>query len=161
MNFVIHAAGSLGNRADLGKRPYRLKCRFQVPAGSGPGLLERAKYAAAEQFVADMAVRGYVYIGGSSRLPADQRGFRMAFKGAHVEVMTSIPKPKRLPSAREMQAAVMQGATFREDEKERSTVKNVPHSSQSEFWDYELSAVFLHDTMLFDVPDSHEELRPR
>lgn len=156
--FIIHATGSRGNMPDLGKRPQRLHCRFTVPAYSGERMLTQAKYAAAEQFVADMAVRGWEYIGESSRLPADQRGFKLTFKGAHIEIMNPV-KPKRTPSSREMQAAVMQGATFRADE--RATVMTVPHFSQVELWDYDLSGIFLHDTILFEVPDAHEEIRPR
>ena len=156
--FIIHATGSRGNMPDLGKKAYRLKCRFQVPAGSGRAYLERAKYAAAEQFVADMAKRGYEHIGESHRLPVAERGWRMKFKGAHIEVMTSLPKPKRLPSAREMQAAVMQGARFLADD--RPTTMTVPHFTQCEYHDYELSTIFLRDTILFEVPDLHEEKRP-
>ena len=156
-NFIVRATGALGTMPDLGKRPYRLKCRFQIPAGAGPRVLEKAKHVAAEQFIADMQVRGFSYIGESSRLPAGQRGFRMAFKGAHVEIATSVSRPRVL-SAREMLPAVMQGAAFRNED--RSPVQDVPHFTQCEYHDYELSAVFLHDTILTEVPDAHEERRP-
>ena len=159
-NFIIHAAGSLGNRPDLGKKPYRLKCRFQIPAYSGERLLERAKYAAAEAFIADMAVKGWQYIGESSRLAPDARGFRMTFMGAHVEIMSSVKRPKRPPSSAKMQAAVMQGATFRAPDDEGASVRTVPHFAEAEFWDYELAGVFLRDTLLMEVPDLHEERRP-
>lgn len=157
-NFIIHAAGSLGNRPDLGKRPYRLKCRFQVPAGSGAAFLERAKYLAADAFIEDMARLGYEWIGESHRLPPTERGFRMVFKGAHIEIMQPI-KRKRALSSREMQAAVMQGATFRTTDDPK--VQTVPHHSQAEFHDWELSTIFLHDTILVETPDAHEEIRPR
>ena len=156
--FIIHAAGSLGNMPDLGKRPYRLKCRFQVPAGSGPRFLEKAKYAAAEQFIADMKVKGWDYIGESARLPASERGFRMTFKGAHIEVR-GLSKPRRLPDAREMQGAVMQGARFLPDA--RSDVVNVPHYTETEYVDFQLEGIFLHDTILTEVPDINEERRPK
>ena len=156
--FIIHAAGSLGNRPDLGKRPYMLHCRFQIEAYPTPGMLDRAKYAAAEQFIADMKVKGWDYIGESSRLPAEVRGFKMTFKGAHIETMT-LHRPKRAPSSREMLPHVMQGAKFRADE--RPTVMTVPEINATEFWDYDLRGVFLHDTILAEVPDLHEEFRPR
>ena len=159
MDFIIHAAGSLGNRPDLGKKPYRLKCRFDVGAYPSERVLEQAKYAAMEQWIADMAVRGFEYIGASSRLPDQERGVRMAFKGAHLEIR-GIPKPKRPPSSREMQAAVMQGARFRAED-DFSSVRTVPHYTETERWDYELSAVFLSDTILAEIPDLHEEKRPR
>jgi len=156
-NFIIHATGALGTMPDLGKRPYRLKCRFRVPAGSGPDFLEKAKYAAAEQFIADMKVKGWEYIGGSSRLPPEARGFRLTFKGAHVEVR-GLSKPKRLPSSREMLPAIMQGARFLPDE--RSDVVTVPHYTETEYLDWELAGVFLRNTLLMEVPDAHEERRP-
>ena len=157
--FIIHAAGSLGNRPDLGKRPYRLKCRFDIGAHPSARHLELAKYEAMDQWVADMAVRGYDYIGDSSRLPKSERGVRMTFKGAHIEIR-GIPKPKRPPSSREMEYAVRQGAKFRAED-DLSSVWTVPHYTETELWDYELSAVFLSNIILMEVPDLHEEKRPR
>lgn len=157
-NFIIHATGSLGNMPDLGKKPYRLKCRFEIGAGHSERQLEKAKYLAAEQFVADMAVKGFEYIGESSRLPPSERGFRMTFKGAHIKV-TGARKPPRVPSAREMLPEIMQGNRFRAQED--PAVMMVPHWTESEYLDYELSAVFIHETILFEVPDAHEERRNR
>ena len=154
--FIIHASGSRGNTPDPGKKAYRLHARFPVPAHSGPRVLEKAKYQAADQFVVDMAKRGYQWIGESSRLPVDQRGWRLTFKGAHIAAMNLTKRPRTL-SSREMLPQIMQGAKFRAEEEPR--VYNVPHHNECEFWDYDLSTIFVRDTILGDVPDLHAERR--
>ena len=52
---------------------------------------------------------------------------------------------------------VMQGAKFRAEDV--GGVMLVPDISATEFWDYDISAVFLHETILTEVPDRHEEAR--
>lgn len=149
MNFIVHASGSLGNRPDAGKRAYRLHCRFEVGAHPSERQLEKAMHYWMDRFVEDMAKRGYQYL---SKYPIEA-----TFKGAYVAPV-ALPKPKRLPSAREMQRDVMQGAKFRAEPV--TGMQTVPHYLQAAIWQYDLSAVFLHDTILMDVPDLHEEKRP-
>ena len=156
-NFIVHASGSRGNMPDLGKKAYRLHCRFRIGAYPSPRLLDLAKYEAAEQFVVDMAKKGYQHIGESSRLPPEQRGWRMAFKGAHIAPMNLVKHPRAL-SAREMLPRVMQGERFRV--RDDPPVMLVPHFSEAEYWDYDLSTIFIHDTILMDWPDRHEERIP-
>ena len=155
-NFIIHAAGSLGNRPDMRKRAYRLHCRFQIEAYPAPGSLERARRATAEVFIEDMMKRGYDYVGESSRLPPSERGFRMEFKGSHIAV-TNPQKPKRVLSAKEMLPQVMQGNKFRATD--RPAVMDVPDIDATEYWDFDLSCIFMHDTILSEIPDRHEETR--
>ena len=157
--FIIHAAGSLGNRPDLGKKPYLLHCRFEIGAYPSERALDQAKYAAAETFVADMKVKGWDYIGESSRLPPEARGFKMEFKGAHI-VITNPRRPQRTLSARQMMPELMQGNKFRLREDELPFVMNVPEPDATELWDYDLAGVFLHDAILTEYPDLHEEKRP-
>lgn len=151
--FIIHAAGSLGNRPDLGKTPYRLKCRFRVGAYPSERVLTEAKFRSFDLFVDAMAKQGFDYIGESSRLPEDERGVRMVFKGAHVAIM-NMHRPKRRLTSKEMLPQVMQGARFLPEEETHAAA--VPHYTEVEFWDFELSAIFLRDTMLMEyvVPNS-------
>lgn len=146
-NFIIHASGSLGGMPDLGKKAYRLHCRFTVGAYPSYRVLEKAKYRAAELFVRDMAKQGFQYV--------DRHGMTMVFRGASVQVM-NLGKPKRPPSSRQMLPHVMQGAKFRSEWE--PPIQNALLPSETESWDYELSAVFVHDTILMDVPGRHEEL---
>lgn len=156
-NFIIHAAGSRGNMPDPGKKAYRMHCRFTIGAYPGARMLEKAKYAAAEEFVAHMAKKGYQWIGESSRLPVEQRGWRMEFKGAHIAPM-NLPRHPRTLSAREMLPQVMAGNKFRV--KDDPPVMLVPHFSAAELWDYDISTIFVRDTILMDWPDRHEERIP-
>jgi hypothetical protein len=55
-----------------------------------------------------------------------------------------------------MQSHVMQGAKYRATDDH--SVMLVPHHNEAELWDYDLSAVFLHDTLQGDVPYRHEEI---
>lgn len=148
-NFIIHASGSLGGVPDLGKRPYRLHCRFRVGAKPSQRWLEKATETALEQFVTDMALQGREFIA--------KQGVKVTFKGAHIAPM-GLDRPKRPPSSQRMLPEVMQGAKFRSSGEPR--VMTVPHFSQSEYWDYDLSCVFLCDTIVGDVPYPHEEKRP-
>lgn len=148
MDFIIHAAGSLGNRADLGKHPYRLHCRFRVGADASKRDVEQAANIAADTFIADMAVQGWQHL--------SQYGFRLTFKGSSVVPM-NLGRPKRPPSSREMLPQVMQGATFRSTGE--PAVMNVLPPSMVEFVDFDLSGVFLHNTILSEIPDLHEERR--
>ena len=49
---------------------------------------------------------------------------------------------------------ILQGAKFRDEG--GSMAINVPILSESENWEYELSGVFVHKTMLVEQPDKGE-----
>lgn len=147
--FIIHAAGSLGNRPDLGKKAYRLHARFEIGAHPSGRQLEKAMHYWMDRFIEDMAKRGYEYV---SKYPIEA-----TFKGAYIAPV-ALPKPPRVLSAREMLPQIRQGAKFRAEEV--PGVQTVPHFNQTAVWSYDLSAVFIHDAILMDVPDLHEEKRP-
>ena len=142
MDFSIRAAGSLRNPADLGKKAYRLRCRFRVGAFPGPRILEKAKYIAAEQFVHDMHTQGWEYV--------DRFGFAMTGPYPAVDAITV--HQVRQPSAREMLAGgAAQGNRFR---KQGGTVaQNVLPLAENENWEYELAGVFVHNVIVAEVPD--------
>ena len=141
-------------RPDLGNKPYRLRMRFRVPAGPDhPWLkdlwrqtLDRAKYAAGEQFVADMAKRGWEYI--------EQYGLRMTGPYVAIDPMPRQKPPRRL-SAREMLPGVMRGERFLPEP--FVGPRNLPALAHSDSWEYELVGVFLHKTIVFEYPYPHEE----
>ena len=149
MDFIIHAAGSLGNQADLGKKPYRLHCLVRVHERPSRDALTRAANQAAEVFIRDMAVQGWQH--------QPQYGFKLAFKGASVpyrDIDIGNKRPKRPPSAKEMLPGVAQGARFRSEDTPLAMA--YPTLEESEYWDYDLSGVFLHTTILVEYPDAHE-----
>lgn len=133
-------------RPDLGKKAYRLRCRFRVGAYPGARFLEKAKYAAGEQFIRDMQVRGWEYV--------DRYGFRMTGPYAPVEPTTiHVIRP---PSSRNMLTAVAQGARFLPTD-QGSQAQAMPVLHESENWEFELAGVFVHKTILTERPDPHEE----
>lgn len=146
--FIIHAAGSLGNQSDLGKRPYRLRCEVVVPGGLRGDRLKRAVERCLDDFVRDMHVRGFDWVSGYGWK-------REGMPQPYVAPMT-IRKPRRL-AAREMLPSVAQGARFLANDE--TVAQTVPALEASERWRYVVSGVFTHDTILTDVPDRHEELR--
>lgn len=137
-------------RPDRGKKPYRLKCRFIIGAFPSERALEKAKYIAAEQFVRDMEKQGWRH--------EPQHGFRMTGPYPATEIV-NLPKRSQqerwhLPS-RDILAAVQAG--YRLPRPDTSYVKTVPHITQTDAWEFELAAVFLHETILTESPDPHEE----
>ena len=135
-------------RPDLGKRAYRLRCQFHIGQRPRRDFLERAKYAAAEKFIADMHRQGWEYV--------ERYGFRMIGPFPTLRPI-AIPKRVRVPSAREMLEGVKQGNPYRAAPS--YGVQNVPLVAESEEWTYELAGVFVHKTILMDYPDQHEEIR--
>lgn len=138
-------------RPDLGKRAYRLRCRFTVNAFPDTAMLERAKVQAAEMFVRDMAKQGWEYL--------DKHGFKMT--GPFIP-MKIVALPKRHQQARwhtsshELLAQARAG--FRSPAlSEPNYVTAVPALSETESWDFELAGVFVHKTILTESPDPHEE----
>lgn len=135
-------------RPDLGKKAYRLRCKFRIGRHPRPAFLENAKFAAADRFIEDMAKRGFEYV--------DRYGFTMTGPRAAIDVI-AIPHRVRVPSAREMMAAVRQGARFLAQDD--YGVQSVPLVTESAEWEYELAAVFVHKTILMEYADLHEEIR--
>ena len=145
MEFIIHASGALGNKRDLGKRPYRMKCRFTIEARPARERLKRGALQAHDLFVRDMAKQGWEY------LPSE----RPRLKGPFTPVVPMTVRIRRPPTSREMLRAVAQGATFRAGPEDLA--QTVTPLSQNESWEYELSLVFVRATIRFEVPDRHEE----
>jgi len=138
-------------RPDLGRRAYRLRCRFTVNAFPDKDMLEKAKFKAAEMFVRDMAKQGWAYL--------DKHGFKMT--GPFVP-MNIVSLPKRHQQARwhtpsrEMLAAVRDGYRGR-DVPDQGYVTTVAPIQGADAWDFELAGVFVHKTILTESPDPHEE----
>ena len=144
-------------RASRDKKPYRLKCRLKIEPCPSPvrdydghlrwrSRLEREKVQTAERFVSDLKAQGW------GHLPSSEIRMRGPFPMV-------VPKPihvVRALSAKEMLPHVAQGARFLD----RGTdgVSLVPNIDASEWWEFEISAVFLREEILTEVPDSHEEV---
>lgn len=134
-------------RKDLGKRAYRLKCRFKIEPCPGQSRLDREKVTVAERFVADMHKQGW----------ENQPGYGFRMRGPFPMVVPTVVRvPSRL-SSREMFPHVMQGARF--PDTGHDSVSLVPTLEFSEWWEYEISGVFVRETILMERPDPHEEIR--
>ena len=142
-------------RPDLGKRAYRLKCRFAMPAYPLPTWVENEKYKTAERFVSDMAKQGWEYDPG--RLAPSERGFKLTgpYPKTPILVLPSSVERQRIDAHRDL-AKVRAGDRMRD--KGSDYVSTVPMIEESEYWEYEISAVFIRNTILVETPDSHEEL---
>ena len=135
-------------RPDLGKKAYRLRCRFSTPAYPKAAWLEEAKYTAAEQFVKDLAKQGFQYL--------DRHGFQMTGPFPKLNISSTLPRHSWQYSAREALARMQAGLPVG-DRHGRSHVSAVSPLDASEEWDYELAGVFIHNTILTEMPDAHEE----
>ena len=132
-------------RPDLGKRPLRLKCRFKIEPAPSPRQLEVAKNHCADLFVQEMAKQGFAYM--------SQFHFRIT--GPYVFMEPSLlPRPIRM-RAKDMLPHVAQGARFLDEG--ATGAQEMPTIQYTEYWEYELSAVFLHDTILGEYALPHEE----
>mgnify|MGYP001570440128 CR=1 FL=1 len=132
---------------DLGKRPYRFKCRFIIEAYPTKDRLKQGALKAHDLFVRDMAKMDPPWEYLSSEPPR--------LKGPFTPVVPMTLRVRRPPSSREMLPAVWQGAKFRAGEETLAQI--VTPLSQNESWEYELSLVFVRETIRFEVPDQHEE----
>lgn len=132
-------------RPDLGKRPYRLRCRFTTHPNPSRDFLDREKVKVAERFIADMAAQGWDFLG--------QYGVRLTGPFVPVQPVT-IRRPRTL-RARDMLDGVAQGARFLAGGPETRAQQVAPFG-ETEYWEYELAAVFLHGTILTERPDAHE-----
>lgn len=139
-------------RPDLGKKAYRLRCRFCIGAFPSEGSLEKAKRVAAEAFVTDMAKQGWSYL--------DHYGFKMTGPYPAIEV---VQLPKRSQQERwhlrsaDMMSAVTMGTRIGRIAQDGGYAKPVPLLAESDRWEFELAAVFAHETILTEYPDEHEE----
>ncbi len=141
-------------RPDLGKRGYRLKCRFTVEAYTRPEAVNKLKFKVAELWVQDMYKQGFDY--DPNVLPMDERGFKLV--GPFVSTpITGLPKTSdiRPMSGREALRRVLTGDPLRDTGK--NFVANLPAIHETDKWEYEISAVFVHTTLMAEIPDSHEE----
>jgi hypothetical protein len=141
-------------RPDLGKRGYRLRCRFSVGAFLDEWSLEKAKRVAAEAFVTDMAKQGWCYL--------DRYGFKMTGPYPAIEVV-QLPKRSQqerwhLPSA-DIMPAVMAGARIGRIAQDGGYARSVAPLTETDRWEFELAGVFVHQTILTEYPDKHEEIQ--
>ena len=146
--FIIHASGSRRNPPDLGKRAYRLRCQITVGNGVHGAELRQAVRGCLEHFVKGMHLEGFEWL---SRYGWRPEGMPVP----HIE-----PREIRIPprlTAKQMLPAVKQGARFLA--KDETIAWAVPSLEESIRWDYIVSGVFVHDTLVIDVPYPHEEER--
>ena len=131
-------------RRDLGKRAYRLRCRFSVGAFPKEDWLRKAKVAAAEKFIEDMTKQDWRYV--------EPHGIRMTGPFAAMQAM-SLPRRHQQEqwhwNART--PFIPQGLS------KDVPVVTVPSLGETDKWEYELAAVFTHDTILTERPDPDEE----
>ena len=138
-------------RPDLGKRAYRMKCRFLIGAFPSERMLEKAKYEAADLFVRDMAKRGWQYMG--------EHGFTMKGPFPATETVSLQSQGRWHIPSRELLPAASQGYGVRAAI-DGGYARNVPMITETDSWEFELAGVFIHDTIMTEVPDPHEE-KPR
>lgn len=119
--------------------------RFRIGAHPSPDQLAKERNWAMDDFIRQMAIRDWDYV--------PKYGYKMAGPFIAIEPVT-LPKPSRL-KAKEIMPHVMQGARYLDDGTEN--VMTVPLLSETENWEYELAAIFVHRTILTDIPDRHEE----
>ena len=130
------------------KRGYRLRCRFKSDPYPMESRLDREKVVIAEKFVADMHKQGWEHDG--------RYGFKLTGPFPMIPAPITI-RPRRMRTAREMLSGVMQGQRFR-DEGE-NYAQPMPKLVFSEYWEYEISAIFVREEILTEYPDPHEEER--
>ena len=139
-------------RPDLGYKAYRLRCRFIMDAYPLSDWVTKTKFKVAEMFVADMAKQGWEY--DPNKLPVHERGFKLAGPFPQTPDITNIKVPRRYSGK---QALLMVAAGNRLHDEGQDYAVTLPTIDISEKWEYELSAVFIHKTILTEIPDSHEE----
>lgn len=137
-------------RPDIGHRAYRLRCRFRVGAYPTQDWLDKAKYTAAEQFVADLAKQGWTYL--------DKHGFKMSGPFVPVEIVNLPTRHQQAQwhmKSSEMLNKLGTGQQFRAASASYASI--VPPVAECEYWEFELAGVFVHQTLLTERPDAHEE----
>ena len=138
-------------RPDLGRKAYRLRCRFTANAFPDADLLAKAKFKAAEMFVRDMRKQGWDYL--------DKHGFKMS--GPYFP-MQIVNLPKRHMQAqwhtnsRDLLPQIQNGYRAQRPAQE-SYVRTLLTINDLADWDFELAGVFVHQTILVETADAHEE----
>ena len=122
-----------------------MKCRFVIEARPTRERLRRGALKAMELFVADLAKQGWEH------MPSQPPRLR----GPFTPVVPMTVRVRRPPTSQEMLRAVAQGATFRAGLEDLA--QTVTPLEVNESWEYELSLVFIRETIRFEVPDRHEE----
>ena len=125
-----------------------MKCRFLIGAFPSERMLEKAKYEAADLFVRDMAKRGWQYM--------DKHGFTMKGPFPATETVSLQGQGRWHIPSRELLPAVSQGYGVRAAI-DGGYARNVPLITETDSWEFELAGVFIHDTIMTEVPDPHEE----
>ena len=132
------------------RKAYRLKCRFKIEPRPSQSRLEVEKVRIAERFVRDMRKYNPPWI----NLP--DHGFKM--RGPFPMIVPMDIRVPRKPTASQMFAQVRDGARFLDNG--RDYAKAMPKLEMSEYWEFEISAVFVREEVLVEQPDKHEEERP-
>jgi len=137
-------------RPDLGKKAYRLRCRFSIGPFPSERSLGKAKRAAAEAFIADMAKQGWYYL--------DRYGFKMTGPYPSIEVV-QLPTRNQQERWHVPSAEIVAGKRIGQIAQDGGYARPVPPLAESDKWEFELAAVFAHQTILTEYPDNHEEKR--
>ena len=130
---------------DRDRKGYRLKCRFVIEAKPTREHLKRGAIKALELFVRDAAKQGWEY----------EPKYGPRLKGPFAPVVPMNIHRVRQPSSRDMLPEVRQGARFLAGPE--TIAQPVPSLDAVDHWEYELAVVFARKTILFEVPDPHEE----
>ena len=132
-------------RPTLDRKAYRLRCRFKIEPYPPPFRLDREKVKVAEQFVRDMHKQGWEHV--------ESHGFKMT--GPFPMVVPVTIRHRRTLTAREMLPRVARGERFLDDGD--TGVSFVSSLGVSEYWEYEIAAVFSREQILTERADAHEE----
>ena len=143
-------------RPSLERRAHRLKCRFPIDAAPihpykraiWERELEKAKRKWAEWFIEEMRKEGWAYL--------DRYGFRM--RGPFPQTVTSAPvkrPPWHIPT-RDLIAAVRAGYRL-PPPPDDGAVRSMPLLTETERWEFELTAMFSREALRIEIPDPHEE----
>ena len=133
---------------DHGKKPYRMHARFASAAYPREEWLVKARNACAEAFIRDMAKQGWHYV--------DRPGpeFALQLTGP----FTKMPPPSLAPIGQQERWHF----NARTDDPLASRLR-IPHETpgvhtlaprtETDEWEWDISAVFVHDTILMELPD--------
>jgi len=117
-----------------------------------PDWVTKTKFKVAELFVADMAKQGFEY--DPNKLPPHVKGFKLTGPYPATPDITSIKVPKRYTGKQALLRVAAGDRLHDEGQDYATTLSSIDMSEQ---WEYEISAVFIHKTILTETPDSHEE----
>ena len=124
---------------DLGRRAFRLKCRFVIEPRPTRESLRSGALRAMELFVADAAKQGWRHVTGEAP----------RLSGPFSPTKTTTVRRRPSPSSREMLPFVTQGNRFRAGEE--TVAQRVIPLAESDRWEYELALVFTRDAIRADL----------